>query len=102
MEQAGVIAEARLHAEALSAETPFTLEVQFSVPGVKVKRSMLEGDTMYMGTLPAIISEVEPGRWRGQALVGACTEARMVWAWVLDIEFEGRSQQLRFLFEVSH
>lgn len=102
MEQAGFSAEARLYAETLSAETPFTLEVQFSDPEVKVKRSVLEGETMYMGTLPALLREESPGLWRGQALVGACTESRMRWAWVLEVEFEGQSRQLRFLFEVSH
>ncbi|WP_344954681.1 hypothetical protein [Zobellella aerophila] len=101
IEQAGLSAEARLYADALSAETPFTLEVKFSAPGVKVTRSVLEGETMYMGTLPALIEEESPGLWRGQALVGACTEARMTWAWVLEVELEGKSQRLRFLFDVG-
>lgn len=100
IEQQGLRAEARLYTDTLSAETPFTLEVLFSDPAVKVTRSVLEGDTMYMGTLPALLKEAEPGHWRGQALVGACTETRMIWAWILDVEFDGKRQRLRFLFEV--
>ncbi len=102
VEQGELWAEARLKADRLQPESPFQMELTFSEPGVKVTRSQLEGETMYMGTLPALISEDAPGHWQGQALVGACTEARMVWAWVLDIEYKGESRQLKFLFEVAH
>ncbi len=94
-------AEARLQADRLQPESPFQLALTFSDPAVKVTRSRLEGETMYMGTLPALISESAPGHWQGQALVGACTERSMVWAWVLDIEHNGEPQQLKFLFEVK-
>ncbi|MBM7454671.1 hypothetical protein HNR62_000500 [Oceanisphaera litoralis] len=94
-------AEARLQADRLQPESPFQLTLTFSDPAVKVIRSRLEGETMYMGTLPALISESTPGHWQGQALVGACTERSMVWAWVLDIEHNGEPQQLKFLFEVK-
>ncbi|WP_445398607.1 hypothetical protein [Zobellella sp. An-6] len=96
----GLQAEARLHAEHLAAEQPFRLEVRFSDPQVQVTRSVLEGESMYMGTLPAQLEQGEPGLWRGQALVGACTEARMIWAWVLDVEQGEESRRLKFLFEV--
>jgi hypothetical protein len=95
-------AEARLQADRLQPESPFQLALTFSDPAVKVTRSRLEGETMYMGTLPALISESAPGHWQGQALVGACTERSMVWAWVLDIEHNDESHQLKFLFEVMH
>jgi len=95
-------AEARLQADRLQPESPFQLALTFSDPAVKVTRSRLEGETMYMGTLPALLSESSPGHWQGQALVGACTEHSMVWAWVLDIEHNGEPQQLKFLFEVEH
>ncbi|MFP2767822.1 hypothetical protein [Oceanisphaera sp. KMM 10153] len=94
-------AEAQLQADRLQPESPFQLILTFSDPEVKVTRSRLEGETMYMGTLPALISESTPGHWQGQALVGACTERSMVWAWVLDIEHNGEPQQLKFLFEVE-
>lgn len=95
-------AEARLQANKLQPESPFQLAVTLSDPDVKIIRSRLEGETMYMGTLPALVSETAPGHWQGQALVGACTERSMVWAWVLDVEHNGESRQLKFLFEVEH
>ncbi|WP_298722614.1 hypothetical protein [uncultured Oceanisphaera sp.] len=94
-------AEAQLQADQLQPEAPFQLEVTLSDPNVKVTRSRLEGESMYMGTLPALVSESTPGHWQGQALVGACTERSMVWAWVLDVEQNGESRQLKFLFEVE-
>ncbi|WP_375054852.1 hypothetical protein [Zobellella sp. DQSA1] len=100
--QEGLQAEARLHSGQLLPEQPFRLEVRFSDPGVRVTRSVLEGESMYMGTLPALLAQGEPGLWQGQALVGACTEARMIWAWVLDIEQGEESRRLKFLFEVRH
>ncbi|ATG74006.1 hypothetical protein CGX12_02050 [Zobellella denitrificans] len=96
----GLEIEARLLAEPLAAEQPFRLEVRFSDPQVRVTRSVLEGESMYMGTLPALLEQGEPGHWQGQALVGACTEARMVWAWVLDIEQGNEPRRLKFLFEL--
>ena len=94
-------AEAQLQADRLQPESPFQLALTFSDPAVKVTRSRLEGESMYMGSLPALISESTPGHWQGQALVGACTERSMVWAWLLDIEHNGESRQLKFLFEVE-
>ncbi|PSJ47863.1 hypothetical protein C7H85_03355 [Zobellella endophytica] len=99
--QDGLHARARMKTDALAPEQPFELAVDFSDSQVKVVRSVLEGESMYMGTLPALVSEQEPGRWQGQALVGACTEASMLWAWVLDIEHNGIPRQLKFRFEVS-
>lgn len=99
-QQDGVEAQARLVTESLGAEQPFALEVRFSDPEVRVLRSVLEGESMYMGTLPALLEQAEPGLWQGQALVGACTEARMVWAWVLDTERQGERRRFRFHFEV--
>ncbi|WP_245880003.1 hypothetical protein [Zobellella taiwanensis] len=93
-------AQARLVTESLGAEQPFALEVRFSDPEIRVLRSVLEGESMYMGTLPALLEQAEPGLWQGQALVGACTEARMVWAWVLDTERQGERRRFRFHFEV--
>ena len=93
--------DAQLQADKLQPETPFQLAVTLSDPDVKIIRSRLEGETMYMGTLPALVNEVTPGHWQGQALVGACTERSMVWAWILDVEKNGESRQLKFLFEVE-
>ncbi|OXY82504.1 hypothetical protein [Oceanimonas doudoroffii] len=101
-EQGGLIATARLKADKLQAESPFELNITFSDPSVTVVRSVLEGETMYMGTLPALLQPAGKGRWQGQALVGSCTEARMLWAWVVEVEYLGQPQTYRFLFEVRH
>ena len=85
----------------LAPETPFELAVRFSEPDVKLLKSRLEGHSMYMGTLPALLEETHPGEWHGQVLVGACTERQMTWAWILDIEQGGETHQFKFLFEVK-
>ncbi|AEY01812.1 hypothetical protein GU3_10280 [Oceanimonas sp. GK1] len=102
LEQQGLTAEARLVSDELQAETPFTLELLLSDPEARVTRSVLEGESMYMGTLPALLKPVSEGRWQGQALVGSCTEARMLWAWVVEVEHRGQPLSYRFLFEVRH
>ncbi|WP_107852670.1 hypothetical protein [Oceanimonas marisflavi] len=101
-QQKNLTATASLHAEALQAEMPFELNIVFSDPNVTLVRSVLEGETMYMGTLPALLEPAGEGRWQGQALVGSCTEARMLWAWVVEVEHQGQPLTYRFLFEIRH
>ena len=98
--QGNLIANAQLITDKLQTESPFTLSVVFSDPDTKVLKSRLEGHSMYMGTLPALLKKTAPGEWQGQAMVGACTERQMMWAWILDVEQGGELQQLKFYFEV--
>ncbi|WP_417614412.1 hypothetical protein [Oceanisphaera sp.] len=100
-QQGNVWAEAHLTADKLQPESPFQLSLTLSDPDAKVTGSRLEGHSMYMGTLPALITQDAAGHWQGQALVGSCTERSMVWGWVLDVEHEGETQQFKFLFEVE-
>ena len=100
LKQGNLSAVGRLTSQKLQPESTFTLAVSFSDPDVKVLKSRLEGHSMYMGTLPALLKETAPGQWQGQAMVGACTERQMIWAWVLDVEQGGKPQQFKFLFEV--
>lgn len=101
VEQGNLSAIAQLKADKLQPESPFALSVTFSDPDSKVLKSRLEGQSMYMGTLPALLKQVSPGEWQGQAQVGACSERQMTWAWILDVESKGETQQLKFLFEVK-
>lgn len=94
-------ATAQLESQNLAAETPFTLSLVLAEPEAKVLKSRIEGHTMYMGTLPAIVKEVQPGLWQGQALVGSCSERSMIWAWVVDVGHKDETQQFKFLFEVT-
>ena len=100
-QQGNLSVTAQLTADKLQPEAPFQLTLTLSDPDANVTSSRLEGHRMYMGTLPAIIKQQAPGVWQGQALVGACTERSMIWAWVLDIEHEEETQQFKFLFEVK-
>lgn len=101
LEQGGLVANAQLTADKLQPESPFTLSLDFSESDTKVLKSRLEGHTMYMGTLPALLTETTPGHWQGQAQVGACSERQMIWAWVLDVEQAGEPKQFKFFFEVK-
>ncbi|MBO1519461.1 hypothetical protein [Oceanisphaera pacifica] len=100
-QQGELRATAQLTADKLQPESPFQLNITLSDSNATVLNSRLEGHSMYMGTLPALIKQQAPGVWKGQALVGACTESSMVWAWVLDIEHQGETQPFKFLFEVK-
>lgn len=100
-QQGDLWASAQLTADTLQPESPFQLDLTLSDPQASVTGSRLEGQSMYMGTLPALIQQDTPGHWQGQALVGACTERSMIWAWVVDIEQQGETQQFKFLFEVT-
>ncbi|WP_319784196.1 hypothetical protein [Oceanisphaera sp. IT1-181] len=101
LEQGDLSAVGQLTADKLQPESSFMLSVSFSDPDVKVLKSRLEGHSMYMGTLPALLKQTAPGEWQGQAMVGACTERQMIWAWVLEVEHEGQTQQFKFFFEVK-
>src|SRR5699024_7832808 len=48
-------ASAQLSSKDLQAEVPFSLSLELSDPQAKVLKSRIEGHTMYMGTLPAMI-----------------------------------------------
>ncbi|MGO5000227.1 hypothetical protein [Oceanisphaera sp. W20_SRM_FM3] len=100
LKQGDLSAIGQLSAEKLQPESAFTLSVSFSDPDTKVLKSRLEGQSMYMGTLPALLKQTAPDQWQGQAMVGACSERQMVWAWVLDVEQGGETQQFTFFFEV--
>ena len=101
VQQGDLWATAQLTADTLQPESPFQLALTLSDPQANVTSSRLEGQSMYMGTLPALIQQDAPGHWQGQALVGACTERSMIWAWVVDIEQQGQTRQFKFLFEVA-
>lgn len=101
LEQGDLSAVGQLTADKLQPESSFMLSVSFSAPDVKVLKSRLEGHSMYMGTLPALLKQTAPGEWQGQAMVGACSERQMTWAWVLEVEHEGQTQQFKFFFEVK-
>lgn len=100
LKQRKLSAIGQLNAEKLQPESAFSLSVSFSEPDTKVLKSRLEGHSMYMGTLPALLKETAPGLWQGQAMVGACSERNMIWAWVVDVEQGGETQQFKFFFEV--
>ncbi|OYD23833.1 hypothetical protein [Oceanimonas baumannii] len=99
-QQQELTVSAQLLSDDLQAETPFSLQVVLSDPDAVITRSVLEGESMYMGTLPALIEHTGEGVWRGSALVGSCSEERMLWAWVLDVRQGEETHRLKFLFEV--
>ena len=101
IKQGNLSAVGQLSAKKLQPESAFTLSVSFSEPNVEVLKSRLEGQSMYMGTLPALLKQTAPGQWQGQAQVGACAERQMIWAWVIDVEQAGEPQQLKFFFAVK-
>lgn len=101
VQQGDLWATAQLTADTLQPELPFQLALTLSDPDATVTNSRLEGQSMYMGTLPALIQQDVPGHWQGQALVGSCTERSMIWAWVVDVEQQGKTRQFKFLFEVT-
>ncbi|MFC0444815.1 hypothetical protein ACFOD1_10755 [Pseudidiomarina halophila] len=59
-------------------EHPLTLELVLPdrvVPGL----SLVEGESMYMGSIPLQWKVNDTGRWQTTLYLGACSEPRMTW-----------------------
>ncbi len=72
---------------AMPEETAIDLYVQ--LPSAwHINRSLLSGESMYMGTIPVVWEHLEKGRWLAKIRLGACTEPHMVWRLSFNIETE--------------
>lgn len=72
---------------AMPEETAIDLYVQ--LPSTwHINRSILSGESMYMGTIPVVWEYLEKGRWLAKVRLGACTEPHMVWRLSFNIDTE--------------
>ncbi|MEW7865328.1 hypothetical protein [Aeromonas diversa] len=69
----------------IRAELPFVIKIE-GLPR-RPGKAWIEGRDMFMGRIPLTLRQ-EQGIWLTDAMVGACTEHRMVWQLVVEIEGE--------------
>lgn len=53
--------------------------------GWQIQKSYLNGESMYMGTIPIVWNLLENGRWQAKLRLAACTDPKMIWR--LNVEF---------------
>lgn len=88
-----------------SAELPFSITWQPELPTAEQpivfslhlptelmpELSEVRGVSMYMGRIPLVWQEIQPGHWQATLLVGACSEPNM--AWQLTVPIRQQSTQ---------
>ena len=60
------------------AEQPILFSLQLPTE-LMPELSEVRGVSMYMGRIPLMWHEVQPGHWQATLLVGACSEPNMTW-----------------------
>ncbi|WP_143001055.1 hypothetical protein [Pseudidiomarina indica] len=59
-------------------EQPMT--VIFTVaPDIELQRGVIEGVSMYMGTIPLVVEPVSETQWQAELWLGACSDPQMRW-----------------------
>ena len=88
----------QLSVSPVEAETPFDVTVQFdeTVSDVQVR---IEGASMFMGYIPVVVTPTDRG-YRGSAMVGACTTARMDWRLLIEWRAGGLALRAHVDFSV--
>lgn len=90
-------------ASALFTEQPVTEEsvtVRLNLPeDLGIQSVWIEGENMYMGKIPVLPDQIEPGQWEGWFMLGSCSEPVMRWKMLVNIE--GRSEPALLYFTTT-
>jgi len=73
------------------SDTPTSVTLTTSEPGWEPLEAEIQGQSMYMGRLPLLLTRGVDNRWQGTIQVPACTHDVMVWQ--LDINWQSKTQQ---------
>lgn len=91
---------------AITPEKWFHLTLKSDVENWKVVRAKTVGKNMFMGKIPMMFSPViknaDVYQSSAKSMVGACTEAEMVWRFDIEVEIEGKLVNLYYDFLISH
>lgn len=74
-------------------EQAFILKLDSKIAENALVTGIIEGQSMYMGTIPLQWQFVE-GQWQAQAILGACSEQNM--RWQVKVSVNGQSYQQSF------
>ncbi|WP_105264886.1 hypothetical protein [Pseudoalteromonas sp. T1lg76] len=90
-----------LSAEYVHPESPFS--VSLHMPNdAQIEGAKMRGVTMYMGTIPVFFKQIDKHLWQADIMVGACSEAQMVWQLSVDISRNGQIRRLTYPIKVTH
>lgn len=65
------------------------ISVRFSLaPEYQIESVWIEGTNMYMGKIPVLVEETQPGEWSGWFMLGSCSEPQMHWQMLLNLKGE--------------
>lgn len=79
-------------------EAPLT--VIFTVaPEIELKRGIIAGVSMYMGTIPVAVEQVKATEWRAELWLGACSDPQMRWQMTIPWNDESTGTQGHYQFE---
>src|SRR5690554_6351323 len=77
-------------------EAPLT--VIFTVaPEIELKRGIIAGVSMYMGTIPVVVEQVNATEWRAELWLGACSDPLMPWLLTIPWNDESTGTQGHYL-----
>lgn len=63
------------------------ISVHFSLaPAYQIESVWIEGTNMYMGKIPVLVEETQPGEWSGWFMLGSCSEPQMHWQMLLNLK----------------
>ncbi len=69
----------------LQTEEPLDITVKLPAD-LAIKQARIEGANMYMGVIPVLLSEQSGGVWSGWFMLGSCSEPRMQWQLLIQLE----------------
>lgn len=81
--------------------TEESVTVRLNLPAdLRIQSVWIEGDNMYMGKIPVLPDQIEPGEWEGWFMLGSCSEPVMRWKMLVNIE--GRTEPALLYFTTAN
>lgn len=85
---------------AIEQPLPMRLEIE-AASSITSIRTELEGENMYMGTIPVPLTHANDGSWQGELMVVACSRPDMRWRIQSHVTFDdGSDATFHWLFEI--
>lgn len=84
--------------EKIAPEEVFEFSLQIpEAENAEIKSAFIEGRDMYMGKIPIFFTS-DGDKYRSEVLLGACTEAKMVWRMTVNVVVDSHHQRLLYDF----
>lgn len=88
--------------EKMAIEQPLRMRLEIeAASSITSIRTELEGENMYMGTIPVPLTHANDGSWQGELMVVACSRPDMLWRIQSHVTFDdGSDATFHWLFEI--